>query len=255
MTGDQPKLLSVLDAKGVATLTLNRPDRSNAMDGETLSQLGAALAILARQREARVIVLRGAGKHFCAGMDASAIGAHGKGPHVGDICMLLDEMPKPTIAVVQGAAIGAGCGLVACCDAVIATDAARFAVPETRLGLAPAVIGPYLLRALGARQARRFLLCGDRMSAAQALDLGLVHEVCVADDLESRVDVLTTEFRRTAPEAFAIAKRHLRELSSPVITAAMLNDIEQRLSQTASGDEAREGIASLRHKRDPSWFN
>lgn len=255
MTPEQPRILEALDASGVATITLNRPDRGNAMDGETLSRLGAAFAGLARQREARVVVLRGSGRHFCAGVDADAIGSHTKGPHIGEICMLLDEMPKPTIAVVHGAAIGAGCGLVACCDAVIATDAARFAAPETRLGLAPSVLAPYLIRAVGVRQARRYLLCGDRLSAVQALAIGLVHEICAADDLEERLSVLTTEFRRAAPEAFVIAKQQLRQLSFLAVDAAMLDNIEHCLAQTAAGDEAREGIASLRDKRDPAWFN
>jgi methylglutaconyl-CoA hydratase len=254
MTAEQPKLLSVLDANGVATITLNRPDRGNALDGETLALFGEALTGFARQSEARVIVLRGAGRHFCSGADVGAIGGHGKGSRIPDICMLLDEMPKPTIAVVHGSAIGAGCGLVACCDAVIATDAARFAVPEVRLGLAPSVLAPYLVRAVGARQARRYLLCGDRLSAAQALAIGLVHDVCAADDLEERVRSLAAEFKKAAPEAFVIAKQHLRQLSEPVVDAALLDNIERRFQQTAAGAEAREGIASLRDKRDPAWL-
>lgn len=248
-----PKLLSELDGFGVATLTLNRPDRGNALDGETLSLLGETLAGLGRRAEVRVVVLRGAGKHFCTGADVGSIGTKGKDFGIPELCMLLDEMPKPTIAAVHGLAIGAGCGLVACCDAVIATDAARFAVPETRLGLAPSVLAPYLVRAIGARQARRYLLCGDRLSAARALSIGLIHEVCTADELEERVRALTAEYKKSAPEAFAIAKEHLRQLSTPAVDAALLRNIENRFAKTAAGAEAREGMTSLRDKRDPAW--
>lgn len=255
MTAGQvaPKILSELDDGGVATITLNRPDRGNALDGEALSLLGEALDGLARQRGVRVVILRGAGRHFCSGADVGEIGVDDHGPRIPDIFMLLDEMPKPTIAVVHGLAIGAGCGLMACCDAVIATDTARFAVPETRLGLAPSVLAPYLVRAIGVRQARRYLLCGDHLSAAQGLAIGLVHDVCAADELEQRILALTAEFKQAAPEAFAIAKEHLRKLSIPVVDAVMLDDIESRFAKIVSGAEACEGIASLRDKRAPAW--
>jgi methylglutaconyl-CoA hydratase len=169
------KVLTEIASRGCATVTLNRPDRGNALDPAMLTMLRDTLAVLRDRAEVRVVVLRGAGRHFCSGMDVTSIkpaGAPGHEPGVGSICLLLDEFPKPVIGVVQGAAIGAGCALVACCDVAIAGSEASFAIPEVRLGLAPSGLTPFFLRALGHRQLRRYMLSGERIPADTAAGLG-----------------------------------------------------------------------------------
>jgi methylglutaconyl-CoA hydratase len=207
--------------------------------------------------EVRIVVLRGAGRHFCSGMDASAIrqaGASGHGPDIGPVCMGLDEFPKPVVAVVHGAAIGAGCALVACCDVAIATSEASFAIPEVRLGLAPSALTPFFLRTLGHRQLRRYMLSGERISAERAAELALVHEVCPADAVEVRVSEAVDAFLRAAPGAFAISKAAIAGLETGPIAGQLLADLETEFARNAAGPEAQEGIASFREKRHPSWY-
>ena len=223
-----------------------------------LTSLRDTLAVLRERAEVRVVVLRGAGRHFCSGMDVPAIKparmpAHG--PGVGSVCLLLDELSKPVIGVVQGAAIGAGCALVACCDVAIATTEASFAIPEVRLGLAPSGLTPFFLRALGHRQLRRYMLSGERMPADRAAALGLVHEVCPPDAVEVKASEIVDGLLRAAPNAFAISKAAIAKLSVGSIDEHLLTDLESQFARNAAGPEAQEGKASFREKRSPSWYN
>lgn len=258
MTGAYDIVASIgvaIDAAGIATVMLNRAERANALDRAMLAALSETLSSLDDRTDVRVIVLRGAGRHFCSGMDVASAGQpdSASGPHIGELCRQLDAFPKPTIGVVQGAAIGAGCALVACCDTVLATDEAYFAVPEVRLGLAPSPLTPFFVRALGARHARRHLLCGDRISAQRAAHIGLVHEVCTPSSLESCLHDVIEEFLSAAPGAFAIAKTALREMTSPSTDSARIATLEHEFARTAAGAEAIEGKASFREKRPPAW--
>lgn len=251
------KVLTEIDPRGCATVTLNRPDRGNALDPAMLTSLRDTLAVLRDRAEVRVVVLRGAGRHLCSGMDVSAIkpaGVAGHEPSVGSICLSLDELPKPVIGVVQGAAIGAGCALVACCDVAIAAKEASFSIPEVRLGLAPSGLTPFFLRALGHRQLRRYMLSGERIPADRAAALGLVHEVCPGDALEEKVSEIVEEMLRAAPNAFAISKAAIAKLSVGAIDEHLLVDLESQFAQNAAGPEAQEGKASFREKRSPSWY-
>ena len=247
-------VLTEIDSRGRATVTLNRPDRGNALNPAMLMALSDTLAALRDQAEVRVVVLRGAGRHFCSGMDVSAIKPAGM-PAPGPVCLLLDELSKPVIGVVQGAAIGAGCALVACCDVAIAAPEASFAIPEVRLGLAPSGLTPFFLRALGHRQLRRYMLSGERMPADRAAALGLVHEVCPASALESKTAQVVDELLRAAPNALAIAKATIAKLSAGSIEEHLLTDLESQFARNAAGPEALEGKASFREKRSPSWYN
>ena len=250
-------VLSEIDLRGCATVTLNRPDRGNAIAPEMLAGLNETMAGLRGRAEVRVVVLRGAGRHFCSGMDVSTIRRVGKavhGPGIGAFCLLLDEFPKPVVAVVQGAAIGAGCALVACCDVAIAATGASFAIPEVRLGLAPSALTPFFLRALGQRQLRRYMLSGERFSAERAAELGLVHEVGPADAIESKVAAMVDEFLRAAPAAFAVAKAAIRKSDAGPIGERLLAKLESEFARNAAGPEAKEGKASFREKRPPSWY-
>lgn len=249
-------VLTEIDLRGCATVTLNRPDSGNALNPAMLRALSDTLAVLRDRAEVRVVVLRGAGRHFCSGMDVSAIMPAGvPAPGPGPVCLLLDELPKPVIGVVQGAAIGAGCAFVACCDVAIAAPEASFAIPEVRLGLAPSGLTPFFLRALGHRQLRRYMLSGERMPAARAAALGLVHEVCPADALEAKTSQVVDELLRAAPNALAISKATIAKLSAGSIDEHLLTDLESQFARNAAGPEAQEGKASFREKRSPSWYN
>src|SRR5215510_13484501 len=193
----------------IATITLNRPDRGNAFDQTMLNELAHQLAALGADDNVRIIMLRGAGRHFCTGADlASRTGdappAARAPASLRDVLLALDTLPKPTIAVVHGGAGGAG--FVACCDVAIATDAAFFSIPEVRVGMPPLGVMPFLVRAMGHRSFRRYGLSGERIKAAEALRLGLVHETCDATGLEETVIRIADELLHGAPGAIAALK-------------------------------------------------
>ena len=180
---------------GVATLTLNRPEVHNAFDDALIARLTDALSDVGADADVRVVVLAGRGKSFCAGADLAHMkkaAGFSEAENIADaqalarLLMVLGGMPKPTVALVQGPAYGGGVGLVSACDIAIAAERASFALTEVRLGLIPAVISPFVVRAIGESQSRRFMLTGERFSAETALRIGLVHEVVPADGLEAR---------------------------------------------------------------------
>ena len=239
----------------IATITLNRPDRGNAFDQTMLNELAHQLAALGADDNVRIIMLRGAGRHFCTGADlASRTGdappAARAPASLRDVLLALDTLPKPTIAVVHGGAVGGGAGFVACCDVAIATDAAFFSIPEVRVGMPPLGVMPFLVRAMGHRSFRRYGLSGERIKAAEALRLGLVHEVCDAASLEETVARIADELLHGAPGAIAALKEASAPFGSPPLSAILAH----RPSHDAKTTEAIEGIASFREKRKPSWY-
>src|SRR5215831_3279169 len=215
MTGDT--LLTDIDPRGVATLTLNRPERGNAYDQPLLAALTAEIARLGTDAAIRVIVLRGAGKHFCAGAD---IGGHDAAHTAAgratlpDLCYDIDTVPKPVAALVHGACIGGGLAFAACCDVVIAARDATFSLPEVRLGFAPGPLVPFLLRAVAPRSLRRYLLSGERFGAEEAQRIGLVHALCEPAELDATAGRMIDELLRAGPNAAASAKRTLRRLDN-----------------------------------------
>jgi len=249
--------LSVTVEHGVVTAAFARADRGNAYDAAMLRSLFEALARAADDAAVRAFVLRGEGRHFCCGAD---IGANGDakageegGPAVPDVCWRLDTLPKPTIAVVQGACIGGGLALAACCDLVIAEQAAFFAMPEIRLGFAPGPLIPFVLRAIGYRQARRLLLTGERFSAEEAARIGLVHVLCDAGKGDEALRAALSEVMQAAPKAAAATKAMTRRLAGVAITPKLLDDLEDAFRAAAGSDEAREGLAAFSEKRPPRW--
>jgi methylglutaconyl-CoA hydratase len=242
-----------VSACGIATVLLNRPERSNAIDQAMLDGLAQHFAALAADARARVIVLRGAGRHFCSGADVAARASAGETPAaqatMPEMLAALDRLPLPTLAVVQGAAIGAGAGLAACCDIVLAADNAFFSIPEVRLGMAPFGLAPFLIRAMGLRAFRRYGLSGERIGAAEALRIGLAHEVAGADAIERRVDEITDALLHGAPGAMRELKTAVHDRFAPSPAEAAGRRAPAHLSA-----EAREGIASFKEKRKPSWY-
>jgi len=249
-------------AGGVVWLTLDRPEIHNAFDGQLIAELSAELARLGDDDAVRVVVLTGAGRSFSAGADLNWMrrtAAYGKAENLADaralakLMQTLNELPKPTVARVNGAALGGGTGLIACCDIVVASERAVFGTTEVRLGLIPSVIGPYVVAAVGPRQARRLMLTGERIGAAEAARLGLVHEVVAADQLDAAVERVVAELLRGGPAALTAAKRLIGDLAGQPITPDLIDGTAQRIAALRATPEAREGVGAFLEKRTPGW--
>jgi methylglutaconyl-CoA hydratase len=233
---------------GVAQITMSRPDVFNAFDEAMIGELDAAFDTLIADDSVRVVVLAGAGKHFSAGADlqwmrraseASVEWNLEDARRFASMLGKIDSCPKPTVARIQGAALGGGVGLLCACDIAIAADNASFAVSEARFGILPAVIGPYLINAVGRRHARRLALTMARIGASEALALGLVHQVANLDELDAAVDATLGELLTGGPLAQSEIK--VRELTA------------QTISRVRGSDEAREGFAAFLDKRPANW--
>jgi methylglutaconyl-CoA hydratase len=247
-----------ISPRRIATVTLNRPERGNAFDQTMLDELGDQLKALAADDAVRIVVLRGAGKHFCTGADLASRGpgAPTQPPQpakysLRDVLTVLDGLPKPTIAVVEGGAVGGGAGLVTCCDMAIATRAAFFSIPEVRVGMPPMGIMPFMIRAMGHRAFRRYGLSGERIQAADALRLGLVHEVCEPLVLDAALTQLTDALLLGAPHAMSALKTAAARYASPNL-AEILAHVQPPHDPKSA--EAQEGIAAFREKRKPNWY-
>jgi methylglutaconyl-CoA hydratase len=244
-----------ISARRIATVLLNRPERGNAFDQTMLDELGEAFATLAADEAARVVVLRASGRHFCTGADliarAAAAPAHASQPvTLRDVLARLDTLPKPTLAVVQGAAVGGGAAFAACCDVVIAADSAFFSIPEVRVGMPPLGVAPFLVRAIGHRNFRRYGLSGERITAKEAFRLGLAHQVCAADALDETLARIADEMLLGAPGAIATLKHAAAQYAAPTLSAILA----VQPGHDSKTPEAIEGIASFREKRKPSWY-
>jgi methylglutaconyl-CoA hydratase len=253
------------DDRGIATLTLDRPEARNALCAELVAQLADRLAALAADDSVRLVLLAGQGTVFCAGADIAEMRAAGAATpdqneadarRFASLLERLERQPQPTVAVVHGAAYGGALGLIAACDIAIAADSARFALSEVRLGLVPAMISPYVLRAIGPRQARRWCLTGEPMDAATALRLGLVHETAADAKLAAAVQQIVDALLAGGPRAQAEIKQLLRHVSgrSSAGDEALLYDTSRWIARVRSGDEAREGLAAFLERRNPGWI-
>ena len=246
----------VMSPRGVATVVLNRPERGNAFNQAMLAELDRALARLAADDGARIAVLRGSGKHFCAGADlADRTGAEAgapAGPTLPDVLAALDQLPKPTVAAVQGGAIGGGAAIAACCDVVVATDAAFFSIPEVRVGMAPVRLAPVFIRAMGHRNFRRYGISGERIDAAEALRIGMAHRICTPQTLDAVIADIVDALLHGAPGAIRQLKSAAAELAMPPWPVAPTTASAGH--EPVRTPEAVEGIASFREKRKPSWY-
>jgi methylglutaconyl-CoA hydratase len=241
----------------VTTLTMNRPEMRNAIGPSLIAQLTECFAALAAD-DSRVLVLTGAGGAFSAGADVEWMRASrdlSQQQNVADanaaaaMFSSIDSCPKPVIARVNGHALGGGAGLVACADVAIAVDTATFGFTEARLGLIPAMISPYVLRAIGPRRARELFVSGRRFGATEALEIGLVHRVVKADELDAAVASAAAEIARCGPVAIAESKRLVRDAT----TSLALPDLAERIAAVRSSPEGQEGLTAFLEKRDPAW--
>jgi methylglutaconyl-CoA hydratase len=261
MTQSDPVLCEI-GRHGVATLTLNRPQLRNAYDGDLIAALAGALGRLAGLEELRAVVLRGAGRHFQAGADLSFLEGLRAGPPEDNLAFsrrtieaidALKRFPRPTIAVVHGGCFGGGIGLVAACDIAIAAADAAFALSEVRWGITPAPIIPLLLERVGARALGRFAMSGERFSAAEALRIGLVHEVAPAEGLAALAERIVESLLAAAPEAAAMTKRLIAEALSAPDTAAFRERLAVEAATRRLLEEAEDGFQSFAQKRRPAW--
>jgi methylglutaconyl-CoA hydratase len=257
---DTPCDVTVRDR--VATVTLNRPEIHNAFDETLIASLTAAFVSLDDNADVRVVVLTGAGKSFCAGADLNwmrRMAAFGKEENLADANALagmlraLYALSKPTIARVGGAAYGGGVGLVAACDIAIAVPEATFALSEARLGLIPATIGPYVIEAIGARQARRYFLTAERFDAQEARRIGLVHELVAADAIDARIDALIATLQTAGPAAQLECKALIRGVAHRPIDDDVIAGTAQHIAAVRASPEGREGVAAFLGKRRPAW--
>jgi len=250
-------------AGGVATVWMNRPDRHNAFNETLIAELDAAFAQLDADATARVVVLAGRGKSFSAGADLNWMKAQGEASEaanvadarkLADMLARLATLTKPTIARVHGAALGGGMGLASACDICVASSKAVFATSEVKFGLTPATISPYVLRAIGPRQAHRYFLTAERIEATRAFELGLVHEL-VEDDaaLDAKLAELVDAILLGGPQAQAAAKDLIRAVAHQPVTEMVLNDTARRIAGLRATPEAREGLSAFLEKRPAGW--
>ena len=245
----------------VLRLTLNRPEVRNAFDEEMIQTLSAAALQAGEDRTIRAIVLAGNGKAFCAGADigwmAKAI-AYSRQENLSDaedlarLLERLDTLPVPVIGRIQGSALGGGVGLAAICDIAIAAEDAVFALSEVKLGILPAVVAPYVLRKIGISAAREFFLTGARFDAARAREIGLVHEVVTASDLDVAVSRRVDEVLTAGPDGIAKAKALIREIAG-VHPEDVIGITTNAIASQRVSEEGQEGLRAFLEKRKPSW--
>jgi methylglutaconyl-CoA hydratase len=259
----EPLLLTDRRPDGSVRITLNRPAIHNAFDDRLIAELTETLSTLADDSTVRALILTGSGKSFSAGADLNWMrrtATYDEAENLADARALaklmatLNELPRPTIARVNGAALGGGTGLVACCDIVVASAGAVFGTTEVRLGLIPSVIGPYVVAAIGVRQARRLMLTGERIGAAEAARIGLVHEVVEADQLDGAVETILRHLLQGGPGALAGAKRLVQDLAGQPIGPYLIDATAKRIAALRATPEAREGVAAFLAKRPAGWL-
>lgn len=247
----------------VARITLTRPEMRNAFNDEVIAELAQAFTEVGRREDVRVVVLAAEGSAFCAGADLNwmrRMADYTRDQNVADagalaaMLRVIFECPKPTIARVQGDVYAGGMGLVAACDMAVAVDTAGFCLSEVKLGLIPATISPYVIRAMGARAAHRYFLTAERFDAAEAHRIGFVHEVVAADTLDTRVDALAHALVNAGPAAVRACKRLLLDVAGREIDATLIAATVEGIADIRASAEGREGVSAFLHKRKPGWL-
>ena len=246
----------------VAEVWLHRPEVRNAFNDGVIAELTAAFAGFAAEPDLRVVVLAGHGKAFCAGADLNwmrAMADYSWDQNKADAQALADMLwtvyrcPVPVVGRIQGDCYAGGVGLAAVCDVVVASDNVGFCLSEAKLGLLPATIGPYVIRALGEQAARRWFTTAERFSAAEAHRLGFVHELCAPEQLDERVAATVAALVANGPAAVRACKRLVQDLAGQPITDALREDTARRIADIRSSPEGKEGVSSFLQRRPPAW--
>lgn len=247
----------------VAEVWLNRPEVRNAFNDAVIAELTQAFKALAADAELRVVLLAGHGKAFCAGADLNWMRAmagyswsenHADAQKLADMLWTIDQCPVPIVARVHGDCYAGGMGLACVSDVLIASDNVTFCLSEARLGLLPATISPYVIRAMGAQAARRYMVSAERFSASQAHAIGLVHVLCSADALDASVAAMVQTLTDNAPQALRSCKKLVRDVAGRSVDADLREDTARRIADIRASDEGREGIAAFLAKRAPNWL-
>lgn len=255
-------MLDITREGPVARVFLNRPDVRNAFNSTVIAELQAAFAALGADATLRAIVLGGHGKVFCAGADLNWMRAmadyswdqnRADAQALADMLWTLYHCPVPVVGRIQGDCFAGGLGLAACCDVLVAAEGAHFCLSEARLGLLPATISPYVLRALGEQASRRYFITAERFSAAEAQRLGFVHVLCTPEALDAEVNRLVAALVANGPQAVKASKRLVQDLAGLPITEALRADTARRIADIRASDEGKEGVQSFLNKRDPAW--
>jgi methylglutaconyl-CoA hydratase len=255
-------VITEIDMRGVARITLNRPDKHNAFDDAMIVQLQTAFDDLAARETVRVVVLASQGKNFSAGADLGwmqRMAQYDYADNLEDARLLagmlksLYAMPQPTIALVQGAAFGGAVGLVSCCDMAVADTGASFCLSEVKIGLIPATISPYVVRAIGERAARRYFTTAERFDAGEAQRIGLVSALAATSDLEATLDRLVSALLVNGPTAVRAAKQLVSDVAGHDLTPTLIDDTCKRIAQIRVSSEGQAGLEAFLQKRQPPW--
>ncbi|MGH8355816.1 MAG: gamma-carboxygeranoyl-CoA hydratase, partial [Pseudomonas sp.] len=251
-----------IDARGIATLWLNRPEKHNAFNAEMIRELILALDAVQANRSLRFLLLRGRGKHFCAGADLAWMQQSASldynanlndARELAELMHNLYQLKIPSLAVVQGAAFGGALGLVGCCDMAIGASDAQFCLSEVRIGLAPAVISPFVVQAIGERAARRYALTAERFGGERARELGLLAECYPAAELDEALGKWVDNLLLNSPQAMQASKDLLKEVGSGVLTPALRRYTENAIARLRVSPEGQEGLRAFLDKRKPAW--
>ena len=246
----------------VGLVALNRPELHNAFNETLIAELTTVLQALDADSSVRAVVLTGHGKSFCAGADLNwmkKMAGYGAAENLADaqglalMLRTLNGLSKPTMACVRGAAFGGGVGLVACCDIAVAAQDAVFALSEAKLGLIPATISPYVIEAIGARQARRYFLTAERFTAAEGFRIGLVHDIVPASELDARINALLADLLMAGPAAQLECKALIRGVAHRPIDAELIAGTAEHIAAVRASPEGKEGVAAFLGKRPPEW--
>jgi methylglutaconyl-CoA hydratase len=260
---DNYDTLEIAVADKVATITLNRPDVRNAFNETAIADLAMAFDEVSQDGSIRAIVLAANGPAFCAGADLNwmkKMAGYTQAENEADALRLADMLrtiyfsPKPVVAKVQGDCYAGGMGLVAACDIVVAVEGSNFCLSEVKLGLIPATISPYVIKAMGDQAARRYFLTAERFDAREGRRLGLVHEVVPAEQLDGTVAGIVKALVNNSPNAVREAKKLVRDIAGLPIDDVLLADTAGRIANIRASSEGREGVASFLEKRKPSWL-
>ena len=259
----QPPVLIAIDTRGVATVTLNRPEVGNAYNAAMLAALILGLTDLAKDQTVRCLVIKGAGKHFQAGADIRWLGDVAHYPPAENYAasiattralQLLNEFPKPTIALVHGACFGGGVGIVCCVDVAFATPDSQFGITEIRVGVAPTPISTHMVNAIGLRHTRRYALTGERFDASEAERIGLIHEVVPQDNMETKLAAVIDAIFLGSPTAIAMTKSSFLGANNLLLDERQVSMLAHEGWTQRHSPEGHEGTTAFREKRTPAWY-
>lgn len=255
--------IEITQRNGIGIVVLNRPDMHNAFNEVLIAELTRALDALGRDDGVRAVILTGSGKSFCAGADLNwmkKMAGYSRAQNVADaealaeMLRVLNDLPKPTVARVNGNAFGGGVGLIACCDIAIGAVEASFALSEAKLGLVPATISPYVVEAIGARAARRYFLTAERFEAAEAYRLGLLHDIVPLPELDGRVNEMLGPLLVAGPQAQRECKALIRAVAHRPVDAKVIAGTVKRIAGVRASPEGKEGVAAFLEKREAAWI-